>query len=280
MALRTEGCRKTRGDVIRHGTAKGRRAVPGRLVAAVAIGIRSGEAVVVVDVAVGAGIHFARWRELMRTKQRPARSGVIKHHVCPQRRAMAVRAIGCRKRSARSGVRRIIRLLPGRQVALRVAAIRRRDLQIVVVVDMAVRASIHLARGSQLVRTRQREPGGAVIKIGRLPGNRVVTTGASRHGKNRRRPGMFGIRGLLPGGQMALRIAAIGGRDGQVIVAVDVARSARNVGVAVCKEEARRAVIEFCSQPAIKGVAAVTGLGKLRRNVVRVSGFLKIPQVA
>ena len=205
---------------------------------------------------------------------------MVKHHVCPQRRTVAVRAIGCRKRRARGGVRRIIGLLPGRQVALRVAAIGRRNLQIVVVVDMAVRASIHFARGSQLVRTRQRKPGGAVIKIGRLPGNRVVATGASRHGKNRRRSGVFGIRGLLPGRQMALRIAAIRGRDCQVIVAVDVARSARNVGVAVCKEEARRAVIEFCSQPAIKGMAAITGLGKLRRNVVGIGGFLKIPEVA
>ena len=91
---------------------------------------------------------------------------------------------------------------------------------------------------------------------------------------------MLGIRSLLPGCQMALRIAAIGGRDGQIVVAVDVARGARNVGVAVCKEEARRAVIEFCSQPAIKGVAGLTGLGKLRRNMVGVGGFLKVLQVA
>ena len=145
---------------------------------------------------------------------------------------------------------------------------------------MAVGASIHLARRSQLVRTGQREPGGAVIKIGRLPGNRVVATGTSRHGKNRWRTGMFGIRSLLPGRQVALGVAAIGGRNGQVIVAIDVARGARNVGVTVCKQEAGRTMVEFCSEPAIKGVAAITGLGKLRGDVVGVGGFLKILEVA
>ena len=126
---------------------------------------------------------------------------------------------------------------------------------------------------------RQREPGRAVIKIGRLPGNCGVATGARRNREQRWRRGVLGVGGLLPGRQMALRIAAIGRLDGQVVIIVDMAGSARNVGVSVGQGKSGRAVVEFCSQPAIKGVAGVAGLRKLRRNVIRVGGFLKIRQV-
>ena len=118
VTLRAQRSRETRSDVIRYGTAKRRGTAPRRLVTPVTIRICCGEAVVVVDMAVGAGIHFARWRELVRTEQRPTGRGVVKHHVRPQSRVMAIRTVGRCKRCARCGVRRIIGLLPGRQVAL------------------------------------------------------------------------------------------------------------------------------------------------------------------
>jgi hypothetical protein len=52
--------RKPSGDVVRNGTAQSLRAVPLRQVAAVANRIRCRERVVVVDVAVGTGLHAAR----------------------------------------------------------------------------------------------------------------------------------------------------------------------------------------------------------------------------
>ena len=57
--------RKIRGDVVWHIPAKRRRAVPGRLVAAVAIRIRRGEVVIVPDMAVRAGVHLARRSQLV-----------------------------------------------------------------------------------------------------------------------------------------------------------------------------------------------------------------------
>ena len=44
---------------------------------------------------------------------------------------------------------------------------------------------------------------------------------------------MYGVCGCLPGGQMALRIAAIGWLDGQAVVAVDMAQSALHVGMPI-----------------------------------------------
>jgi hypothetical protein len=125
VTLRAERSREARSDVVRHGAAKRRRAAPCRLVAPITIRIGRSECVVVVGVAVGASIHFARGRELVRTEQRPTGRGVVKHHVRPQRRIVAVRTVGSCERCARCGVGWIIGLLPGRQVALRIAAVGR-----------------------------------------------------------------------------------------------------------------------------------------------------------
>ena len=118
VTLGTQRSREARGIVIRHGTAKRRRTAPRRLVASITIRIGRSECVVVVGVAIGASIHFPCGRELVRTEQRPTGRGVVEDHVRPQRWVMAIRAIGCCKRRARGGVRRIIGLLPGRQVTL------------------------------------------------------------------------------------------------------------------------------------------------------------------
>jgi len=55
------------------------------------------------------------------------------------------------------------------------------------------------------------------------PGNGVVAEGAVSGGKGRASGGMGGVVGLLPGSQVAARVAAIGGRDFQVVIVVDVA---------------------------------------------------------
>lgn len=77
VTLRTERRWETRGNVIRHVPAKRRRAVPRRLVASKAICVRRSEGVIVIDMAVGAGIHLARRGQLVRTKQRPACRRVV-----------------------------------------------------------------------------------------------------------------------------------------------------------------------------------------------------------
>ena len=154
MALAAQGGRESRGNVVRHTSAKGGRTVPGRLVATVAIRVRGREIIVVVDVAVRAGVRFACRRHLVRTRQRPAGRAVIEDGSGPRDRVVARRAVGCRKRCSGSRVRRVIGLLPGRQVASGIPAVGRLDRQIVIVVDVTVRAGTHLARRGHLVRIR------------------------------------------------------------------------------------------------------------------------------
>ena len=87
--------------MVRHIPAKRRRAVPGRLVAAIAIRVRGREVVIVAYVAIRAGYDFARRRQLVRARQRPAGLAVIKRYVRPQRRVVAVLAIDRLKRRSR-----------------------------------------------------------------------------------------------------------------------------------------------------------------------------------
>ena len=102
-------------------------------------------------------------------------------------------------------------------------AIRRGDLQIEIVVDVAVRAGGHLARRSHLVRVRQWKTGGRVVKIRRQPGNRIMASGAGCNRKHRGRRRMLGVRRLLPRCKMASGISAIRRCDFQVVVAAHVA---------------------------------------------------------
>jgi len=136
--------------VIRYIPAEGRRALPRRLVAPEAIRIRRRKGVIVIDVAVGAGIDLARRRHLMRAQQRPARNRVVEGRGQKGHGTVTVRAVcRCERRAGRR-MRGIIGSLPaaavvGIQMALRISAISRLDLQSVVVPDMAVGAGIHFA---------------------------------------------------------------------------------------------------------------------------------------
>lgn len=282
VALATQRRREARGDVIGHASAKRRRAVPRGLMATVAIRIRGSERVVVIDVAVRAGVHLARRRHLVRTHERPAGRSVIERDVCPQRRGVTRRAIGCRERRARRRVRGVVGLLPGGQVATGIPAIIWLDGQIVVVVDVAVGASVDFARWSQLVRIGQREPGSSVIKGRRQPGDRGVTIGAGSHRENIGRRGVLGICGVLPGGQVALRISAVRRCYLQTVVPAKMAIHAGNVGVPVSQRKIDwgRGVVHRGSQPTVKGVARFAGLRELRGNVIWVGGLLEVGLVA
>lgn len=82
---------------------------------------------------------------------------------------------------------------------------------------------------------------------------------------------------------MATGIAAVRRRNLQIVVIVDVAGGARHVRVPVRQLESRRAVIEFCSQPTVKTVTALTIRGRKYgwiRLVRRIRGVLPILQVA
>jgi len=68
---------------------------------------------------------------------------VIKGRGSPRDRVMAGGTVGGRKWRSRRGVHRIVRLLPSRQMTLRIPTIRRRDGKAVVVVDVTGRAGWH-----------------------------------------------------------------------------------------------------------------------------------------
>ena len=96
---------------------------------------------------------------------------MIKGNDSPGNRALvAVEAVCGRKGRACRGVRRVVGLLPGSEVAAGVAAIRRRDLQIVIIINVASLAS------QIRVAVRQQEPRFAVIKFRAQPTIKIMAT--------------------------------------------------------------------------------------------------------
>lgn len=63
--------------------------------------------------------------------------------------------------------------------------------------------------------------------------------------------------GLLPSSEVATGVAAIGGSDLQAVVVVGVAGGAGDVGMSIGEQETRRAVIEFCIEKGVEGVATL-----------------------
>jgi len=127
--------------------------------AAVAIRVRRGEGVIVVDVAVGAGIDLARRRQLVRTNERPARRRVVEGSRQKRDGIVTVRAVGRRERCPRRRMHGVGGSLPaptvvGIQMTLGVSAIGRLNGQIVIVVDVAVGAGGYFAGRRHLVRIR------------------------------------------------------------------------------------------------------------------------------
>jgi len=119
-------------------------------------------------------------------------------------------------------VRRIVGCVPGRQMTTRVTAIRRRDVQCVVVVNVALGARGHFARRGQLMGVGQRKTRGAVVERGVSPVRGVVTLRTLR-GREPRRDVVGHIAtqslGLVP----VSRMAAITICRSEVVIIVDVA---------------------------------------------------------
>ena len=212
----------------------------------------------------------------MRARECEAGHAVVKGSGIPANRGMAIRAIRDREPRTGSRVHRIVCLLPGGQVAARIAAGVRGDLQIVVIVDVAGSA------GHVGVAVRQQEPGGAVVERDIRPGRRIVAGGTERRRKGRSGLRMRRIICLLPGGQVATGVAAIVRPNLQVVIIVDVAGSTGHVGVAVGQQESSRAVIKFRAQPVIEVVAALAvarGKGRPCGRVRRIRRLLPVFQV-
>jgi hypothetical protein len=266
------GSWEARGDVVRDISAERLGFVPVRRVAGQAV--RRTQGVVIVDVARGAG----RWRGRgVRAGQSKTGNCVIKGSGVPTSGRMAVGAIGGSKAGARGGVNRIVGLLPLGEVASGIAAIRGSDFEIVIVVDVA-RSAWHVG-----VAERELKAGGAVIKGCGIPTCGVVAGSAVGCRESRTSRGVRRICRFLPSGKVASGIAAVGRLDLQIVIVVDVALLAGNVGVAVGKQKTGGAVIEFCAEPAIETVAALAiGRGKRGASLgmVGIGGVLPIFQVA
>ena len=164
----------------------------------------------------------------------------------------------------------IVRLLPGGQVAAGVPAIGRCDRQSIVVVDVAGSA------GHVGVAIGQQESCCAVVERRCIPTDRRMARGAVRCGKLGTRRGVHGVIRLLPGGQVAAGVTAIGRRDRQVVVVVDVARNAGHVGMAIGEQKTGRAVVKSCRRPTDRGMArgavrkCKSGSGRRVYRIVRL----------
>ena len=152
--------REAGGDVIRHNATHGSRAEPVGLMAAVAIGVRACQRVIVVHVAGGA--RSAK----VRASQRPASSAVVKVGTAPACGGVASGAVGQREGGARSRVHGIVRLLPCSQVATRRAARRGSNLQAEIVADVAIGAGIDFSGRHELMQVLQREASRVVAPDG------------------------------------------------------------------------------------------------------------------
>ena len=194
--------------------------------------------------------------------QRETGGTVIENSRRPTDRVMASGTIGRRKHGARGGVRRIIGLVVLRHVAILASP----RSQVVVVVDVAGSA------GHVCVPIGQRKAGGAVIEDGGGPTRCVMASGAVRGGKSRTSRGVRRIIGL----GVLRHVAILASARSQVVVVIDVARRARHVRVAVGQQEARRAVIKFRAQPAIKKMTPLAVARCERRPSARVGGIRRV----
>lgn len=176
---------------------------------------------------------------------------------------MATGAIRCREGCSGGGVNRIVGLLPGGQVAARIAAIRGSSFQIVVAVDVAGRAN-HVG-----MSVGERKAGGTVVEFAISPSGDAVAGGTSGSGGGEscsdvvRHSAAQGCR-LIPVAQVAGDAV---GRTERIVI-VHVAGSAgRGCGrlVRPDKREARDAVIEGCRVPSLRGMAiGAIGRGESR----------------
>ena len=271
VAARAGRCRRweTGRDVIRHRAANGHGAIKILLVAPVTI--RRIERVVVVHMAGGAG--SGRRGHVCSGQGKPGNAVIERCH-SPACCRMASGTVRRRKSRSGSRVDRCIGLLPGRQMALRVPAIRRSDRQSIVVVDVAQIA------GHVGVPIGEQESRGAVVERCCRPADRRVARRAVRKCKCRTGRWMDGICGVLPSHQMALRVPAIGRSNRQIIVVTNMTEGAGHIRMAIGQQEPGRTMVELGVQPIVKRMTGFASRRELCGNMVGISGFLKIPDVA
>jgi len=162
-------------------------------------------------------------------------------------------------------------------MAARVAAIRWRNRQIVVVIDVAA------CTGHIGVAVCQRETRRAVVEDDVGPARRAVALGAVRDRERGARLRVWRVVCLLPSGQMAAGVAAVCGCNLQIVIVIDVAARARDVGVTSRQREAGGAVVELGTQPTVETVATLAIAGRkrwARARVWRVRRTLPILQMA
>jgi hypothetical protein len=122
----------------------------------------------------------------------------------------------------------------------------------------------------------QGKPGNAVIESRRGPAGGRMASGTVRRGKSGAGSGMHGIIGLLPSGQMALRVAAIGRRNRQIVVVVDVAQIAGHVGMPAGQQETGRAVVKRCRRPTDRRMARRAVCRRKSRTSRWVDGIIRL----
>jgi len=181
------GRREPRRHVIRHVSTNRCGAGESRGMATIAVG--GSKRVIVVQMAGGAS---RRRRGHVRAGQREPGRTMIESCRGPIHCRMADRAIRRSERRSRGGVHRVIRPLPGRQMALRVSAIGRGDGQRVIAIDMAGGAC------QTGVAIGQRETGRAMVECRRQPTGSIVAGRASRNRESGRTCSVRRIICLLP----------------------------------------------------------------------------------
>jgi hypothetical protein len=146
------------------------------------------QSIVIVDMARSAG-HVG-----VPVGQQEARGAVIEGRRGPRNRVMASRAVGHPKSRARRGVHWIIRLLPSRQVAARISAVRRHNLKIIIAADVA-RSTGQVVAIGQIEADRRR----TMIEGCSIEGSPQPTVkGMARFaGSSKLRAGVVRIRSLL-----------------------------------------------------------------------------------
>ena len=207
--------RISRGNMIWNAPAECLCAVPIGLMAAVTGGIRGRKAVIVIDMARGAR------RGRVCAGKGPSGRGVIEHAGIP---SDGIVASGAKRSGETSGdvigniAAESCRVVPIRLMAAVAIGIGRSE--VVIVVDVAKGA------GRGRVRAGQRKTGGVVVERGGRPGDGVVAGGAIGCGESGTSSGVRGVVGLLPSGEMAAGVAAVGRGDLQAVIAADMALNA------------------------------------------------------
>ncbi len=217
--------------------------LPGRQVAAriAAVGRCGRQRIIVIDVAQIAG-HVG-----VTIGEQEAGGAVVENSRGPSSDRMARRASRSRHwKSSGDVIRNVSAKRGGALEGGLVTAIAVRRTEGVIVIHVA--GGARRRRGRQMC-SGQGKAGGAVIECRSCPTYCRVANGAICRGELRTRCGVHRVSRLLPCRQMATGIPAVGGRNRQRVVVIDVARCAGHARVSIGKRKACGVVIESGRRP-------------------------------